>query len=168
MVVTRSQAAERKIAFLKKKKKSEPVLNKNKYNEGASFPKSRKLSIRVHKLSIAEIKCAQSDTICAQISSEKLEHSPYNLRLRKNKQYVANNSENIKINSSEKRIATINSIPSNKTLFNNCKIKDKVKLQVGHLVLAKMKSYSPWPARVMEIKKKKQAFSSLAQTSMVL
>lgn len=41
------------------------------------------------------------------------------------------------------------------TLFNACRNKCDVVIEIGHLVLAKMHTYSPWPAKVMEVDGKK-------------
>lgn len=40
-------------------------------------------------------------------------------------------------------------------LFNICKRKNIFNLMVGEIVLAKMRTYSPWPAKIMEINVKK-------------
>lgn len=54
-----------------------------------------------------------------------------------------------------KAVAIRKPILSISSLFNICKQNNSIDLVVGQLVLAKMQTYSPWPAKIMEIKDKK-------------
>lgn len=121
-------------------------------------PKSE-LSIKVERLSLEQMAkmCHQSDK--RQRKNEPVA-KPYNLRPKKqeeekfnsktiNKNDMKNNNKNVK------QLAAIHDLPSIQSIFNRCKRENVGRVNIGQLVLAKMKSYSPWPARVMGITSKR-------------
>lgn len=77
----------------------------------------------------------------------------YSLRKREN---VKCSTEQLVIEGSKtKEIAVKKPVVTIGALFNICKRSHNNDLVIGQLVLAKMQTYSPWPAKVMEIKDKK-------------
>lgn len=111
---------------------------------------------KINSVKVKRVPLVQMATICQQSENRSVQQTnapaakSYNLRSTKNPEKFNSTPIN-KSYKIEKQLATIHDIPSVQTIFNQCKKNVVGKVQVGQLVLAKMRSYSPWPARVMEI-----------------
>lgn len=109
------------------------VIEPNDTNENCSL-QSKKINSQESKIDSKQTNSTSSPAFCLRKREEKKD-SPARKKT--------------------KAVAIRKPILSISSLFNICKQNNSIDLVVGQLVLAKMQTYSPWPAKIMEIKDKK-------------
>lgn len=139
-----------KATICKISKKVENELKNKESKESNQIELKNKINVCVQRLSLKEI------NNMVQTSNKSSLNRCYDLRQREHKP-----PKNLKEVPKSKQLVKVHALPSINTLFSNCKNNFNGTVRIGQLILAKMKSYSPWPAKVMEIdetKKKAKVF----------
>lgn len=104
-----------------------------------TYPKTKSLQISLQRLSEAEIKRLTSEV-------EDPLKKEYNLKRRNPVQ-----CDKMKIKNPSRCIAKKDQLVSINTLFNEFKKDSTKQIQINQIVIAKMATYSPWPAKIIEI-----------------
>lgn len=146
--ISNRNCGEKEFIETKRKKQTKQTKQKKHMNiiqapqitiKKREYPKTKSLRISLQRLSKEEIIRLTSEV-------EKPLKKEYNLRQRNPVE-----CDKIKVKKSNTCIAKKDQLVSINTLFNRCKKDSTKQIQINQIVLAKMATYSPWPAKVIEI-----------------